>query len=124
MAMATIKFYLWYAAFGALVVAFAWLIFEFLMHGQWKFALLFIVCAPWCLSGVLMGLIVGWQEAEKWKTKTLMTVYSAFFVVCSILYVDYSYKYVTRPPEEPPKKGRRPGIQPPAAKPRSIPGVI
>src|SRR5262249_19829503 len=107
MAMATIKFYLWYAMFGALIIAFLWLMFEFFMNGQWKFAVLFMVCAPWCMSGFLMALIVGWQEAAKWRVKKLMITYSVIFVICSILYVDHTWKDFTKEREDPAAKKKK-----------------
>jgi hypothetical protein len=120
--MPVVKVYLWYVIYGALFFTFAWLMFEFFMHGQWKLALLFIACTPLCLGGFLMALIAGWQEADKWKIKKLMTAYSVVLLACVLSYSNGWYKYLTTPPEEPAKKGKkRPGIEMPKAAPGAVP---
>src|SRR4051812_49609815 len=89
------------------LVCFLLLMWQLLIHKQWKMVLLSLFFAVVCggtlgggglLSvgpGDLIAMVIGWQEAENWKIKKLMRIYSALFVVCSMIFVNTMYKSLT-----------------------------
>jgi hypothetical protein len=79
------------------------ILWQMLMHKQWKLALLSIVCTPVWLApifwgGYLVALIIGWQENSKWKINKIMIAYSLLVPVCFILALQNVIKEATAPP--------------------------
>lgn len=93
------KYYFTYwVLFPGLIVCFAIVIWKMLTNRQWKTALLSIAFIPACGGGFFIPLIIGWQEAEKWKIKKLMMLYSGLIVVCGSIFV-YTTIYKAFNPE-------------------------
>jgi hypothetical protein len=79
--MDQVRNYLTFALDAAFLVCFALLLWQLLIHRQWRMALLSIGFAFACGGGFLFALIVGWQEAANWKIKKLMRWYSVLLVL-------------------------------------------
>ena len=85
---------LYYGLMAGFVVTYVWLLGYFLWHKLWLFAFLSIAFtaaaytagAIWAIVlGPPIVLVVGWQEAAKWKAKNLVRVFGALWVICFIL---------------------------------------
>jgi hypothetical protein len=117
--MDQVYYYLGKALDVGFFVCFLMLMWQLLMHKQWKMVLLCLVCAVGC-GGILLGsdargtlsvgpgyliaMVIGWQEAENWKMKKLMRWYTGLFVVCFILFVNNLYSTFTTAPPPPDAK--------------------
>jgi hypothetical protein len=90
--MATIKlvlsYALYYSLYTGMAVCYVMLLYHFFARKQWMLALvsLFFII-PWCgetltcYGGLLIALIIGWQEAGKWHIKKLMQIYTVLFLL-------------------------------------------
>ena len=95
---------LYYGLLAAFWVSYVMLLGYFLWHKQWLFVFLSLVftagfypVGPFIVLGPLIVLIVGWQEAEKWKIKNLVRISTAV-LVCSFL--SMSVEWYMRPKEK------------------------
>jgi hypothetical protein len=117
--MDQVYYYLGKALDLGFLVCFFMLMWQFLMHNQWKMVVLCLICAIGC-GGILLGsdgrgplsvgpgyliaMIIGWQEAGNWKMKKLMRWYTGLFVVCFFLFTHTLYKTFTTAPPPPDAK--------------------
>ncbi len=46
-----------------------------------------IVCIVLCFIGPLIALVTGWMNADKWNVRKIMPIYTAAFVVSTIVRV-------------------------------------
>jgi hypothetical protein len=96
-AMDQVWTYLGYALYAAIFVSFAILMFHFLWHKQWLFAILSVAFLPACYTGFLFALVIGWQESPKWHIKRLMQVYTVLLFCFFIMFARAQYKEFTTP---------------------------
>jgi hypothetical protein len=80
--------YLWlalyYGFYYGFLISFVILMGYFLWHKQWLFTLLSIGFS-FMYGGFLLALVIGWQEANNWKIKNFMRVYTILLVVFFIM---------------------------------------
>ncbi|MHC5538380.1 hypothetical protein ACYOEI_09140 [Singulisphaera rosea] len=92
------KYYLVYwVMFPGLFVCFAIVTWKMLTNRHWKSALLGIAFLWACGGGLFIPLIVGWQEADKWKIKKVMMLYSGLIVVCGAIFVYTTFDRMINP---------------------------
>jgi hypothetical protein len=80
--------YLSLALYSALLVCFAMLLWQLLIHRQWQTVLLSIFFAIACGGGFLFALVFGWQEAANWKIEKLMRWYTVLLVLCFAVFTN------------------------------------
>jgi hypothetical protein len=92
-----------------LIIAAFWLsslvlLGHLLWRKQWLFAFLaifftavFWVTPPLRVLGPLIALVIGWQEAAKWKIKNLLRLNSVLLVLCFLMYTRDSWVEFTKP---------------------------
>lgn len=92
---------LYYGLFVGFWISYVMLLGYFLWNKQWLFVILslfftgvFYPAGPMIFLGPLIAVVIGWQEAGKWKIKNLVRINSALLVVCFLLltrtaYVDF-----------------------------------
>jgi hypothetical protein len=114
-----VYYYLGQALYWGLIAAFwvssVMLLGYLLWHKQWLYAFLtlfftavFWVTPPLRVLGPLIALVIGWQEAEKWKIKNLLRLNSVLLVLCFLMYTRDSYIEFTKPkPKVDPAKAAR-----------------
>jgi hypothetical protein len=75
-----------------------------LWNKQWLFSFLtiaftaaFYYAGPFVVCGPLIALVIGWQEADRWKIKNLLRATSALMVLCFFLYSRDVYVEFTKP---------------------------
>jgi hypothetical protein len=95
---------LYWGLIGAFWVSSVVLLGYLLWNKQWLFAVLtvgftaaFYPTGPLIVLGPLIALVVGWQEADKWKIKNLLRVNSALLVICFLLMSRDAYNEFTKP---------------------------
>jgi hypothetical protein len=114
-----VYYYLGQALYWGIIAAF-WissviLLGYLLWNKQWLFAFLtiaftvaFWVTPPLRVLGPLIALVIGWQEAGKWKIKNLLRVNSVLLALCFFLYSRDSWIEFTKPkPKVDPAKAAR-----------------
>jgi hypothetical protein len=82
----------YYGLFAAYWVCVVILLGYLVWNKQWLVALLtvaftaaFYPAGPLIILGPVLAIVIGWQEAAKWKAKNLLRVTSALMVVCFLL---------------------------------------
>jgi hypothetical protein len=102
---------LYYGLFLAFIVCYIVLLGHLLWNKQWLivllsvfFAVIFAPAGPFIALGPAIALVIGWQEAGKWKITNLMRLFSALWVVCFLLLTRDAYiNFMNPPPKVDPK---------------------
>src|SRR4051794_32047049 len=107
---------LYYGLLLAFLVCYLIVLGHFLWNKQWGFVFLslfftivFYPVGPFITLGALIVLVIGWQEADKWKIKNLIRIFSVLTVVVFLLLARDAYHgFMNPPPKVDPKaKGKK-----------------
>jgi hypothetical protein len=96
--MDQVRHYLKLAMYAGAIICYVMVLWQFLMHKQWKLVLLSLLCNIVLLGGFLVALIIGWQEAANWKMKRLMIIFSVLLPLCMISLMRDEWRRMTEPP--------------------------
>jgi len=97
---------LYWGLLASCAVCYLILLGHLLWNKQWLivFISIFFTVVFWPVKalivlGPLIALVIGWQEADKWKIKKLMRIFSALLVVCFIMLVPGTIDTFMHPPK-------------------------
>jgi len=122
---------LYYGILVAFLGCYLVLLGHLLWNKQWLvaflsvfFTVVFVPVGPFITLGPLIAMVIGWQEAKKWKIKNLMRAMSALLVVTFILLARTAYvDFMTAPPKEDPKAKKKKGMMPKAGGAPAVKGL-
>ena len=109
----TVKLLLSWALYAATWGCFLAILGHCLYHKSWKNFFICLVFALMCsllggTGGMLIALVIGWQEAGKWKIKNLMRAYTVLiFFYIPVYAMDKYHEEANRPVEVPKGKTKQ-----------------